>query len=209
MASPRLKDKLQQVRQAAILDAVNRLLASKGFEQMTVDEVAAEVGIAKTSLYRHYASKEALAAAAMARVLEDTLECLDRLALDHPDQPLAALQGLTRWAVGRLLAGQMPSLPSQNSQLRQALADDPHYGRLLGEVAGRMEEWILSAQSRGQLRTDLPPELHLYSLFARACDPVVTVLKASGQYADEQITDWVLRSCFDGLATPVSSFPTH
>ena len=42
-------------------------LAEKGFEQMTVDEVAADVGIAKASLYKHFASKEALAAAAMAR----------------------------------------------------------------------------------------------------------------------------------------------
>jgi len=34
---------------------------------MTVDEVAADVGIAKTSLYKHFESKEELAAAAMVR----------------------------------------------------------------------------------------------------------------------------------------------
>jgi AcrR family transcriptional regulator len=34
--------------------------------------VAAEVGIAKASLYKHFASKEALAAAAMVRVMQVT-----------------------------------------------------------------------------------------------------------------------------------------
>ena len=43
-------------RESAIIETVNRLLAEKGFEAMTVDEVAAEVGIAKASLYKHFSS---------------------------------------------------------------------------------------------------------------------------------------------------------
>ncbi|MBC7610530.1 MAG: TetR family transcriptional regulator, partial [Polaromonas sp.] len=39
-----------QAREDAIVQAVNRLLAEKGFDLMTVDQVAAEVGIAKASL---------------------------------------------------------------------------------------------------------------------------------------------------------------
>lgn len=56
-------------REDAIVQAVNRLLAEEGFELMTVDEVAADVGIAKASLYKHFPSKEDLAAAAMVRVV--------------------------------------------------------------------------------------------------------------------------------------------
>ena len=41
------KQQMLQAREDAIVDAVNRLLAEKGFDLMTVDEVAAEVGIAK------------------------------------------------------------------------------------------------------------------------------------------------------------------
>ncbi len=63
---PKLSFKQQQliVRENAIVDATNNLLAKKGFDLMTMDEVAAEVGIAKASLYKHFPSKEALAAAA-------------------------------------------------------------------------------------------------------------------------------------------------
>ena len=64
---PKLSFKQQQliVRENAIVDATNNLLAKKGFEMMTMDEVAAEVGIAKASLYKHFPSKQALAAAAI------------------------------------------------------------------------------------------------------------------------------------------------
>ncbi len=50
---PKLSFKQQQliVRENAIVDATNNLLAKKGFDLMTMDEVAAEVGIAKASLY--------------------------------------------------------------------------------------------------------------------------------------------------------------
>ena len=41
------KLQMLQAREVAITRAVNRLLAEKGFDAMTVDEVAAEVGIAK------------------------------------------------------------------------------------------------------------------------------------------------------------------
>lgn len=45
-----------------------------------------------------------------------------------------------------------------------------------------------------------PPEVVLYTLFARACDPVLGQLKLTGQYSDEQIIQMLLSTCFDGLA---------
>ena len=38
--------------------------------------------------------------------------------------------------------------------------------------------------------------------FARACDPVLPLLKTSGQYSAEQIQDWLLQTCFSGLSGP-------
>ena len=48
------KQQMLKAREEAIVQAVNRLLAEKGFDAMTVDEVAAQVGIAKASLYKHF-----------------------------------------------------------------------------------------------------------------------------------------------------------
>ncbi|MCA4427950.1 TetR/AcrR family transcriptional regulator, partial [Acinetobacter baumannii] len=79
MNRPRFREQVLQAREEAIVASVNRLLAEKGFDAMTVDEVVADVGIAKASLYKHFTSKEELAAAAMVKVLERALDEVARV----------------------------------------------------------------------------------------------------------------------------------
>jgi AcrR family transcriptional regulator len=189
-----------RVREEAIVDAVNRLLADKGYDQMTVDEVAAEVGIAKASLYKHFASKEALAAAAMVRALQRAQAFLAQLAMDPETTAMQRLKAGVRWTLQMQYDGAMPSLPSENSTLRSVLMADKAYGNLLMEVSEIIGGWIVQAQTDGDIDPDLPAEVVLFTLYARACDPVLPVLKASGQYSREQIFDWLLSTCFGGLA---------
>jgi len=202
MARLSFREQMLRVREDAIVDSVNRLLAEKGFDLMTVDEVAADVGIAKASLYKHFASKEDLAAAAMIRALDRALAQLERLRASQPQpSPLELLKAVARWSMQVQLAGEMPSLPSQNSSLRTSLLHNAAYLHRLTQVSDQLGEWILAAQSDGSLDTALPPELILFTLYARACDPVLTVLRAGGQHSDEQIVEWLLRTCFQGLMT--------
>jgi AcrR family transcriptional regulator len=199
MGKVSFREQVLRAREDAIVSSVNRLLAEKGFDLMTVDEVAADVGIAKASLYKHFTSKEALAAAAMIRVLEQALAFLATLQADTQASPLAQLKAVARWTMQLQLAGEMPSLPSQNSSLRAALMTDKVYLDRLMEVSDRLGTWIRAAQQRGELDASLPPEVALYTLFARACDPVLALLKLAGQYTDEQIIEMLLKTCFEGL----------
>ncbi len=199
MAKTTFKEQIRRVREDAIVSSVNRLLAEKGFDAMTVDEVAADVGIAKASLYKHFESKEALAAAAMVRVLEKALEFMAGLERSPVASPLAQLKAVARWTLQVQLVGEMPSLPAQNSALRGALAAHKVYLDRLMEVSEKLGAWITAAQQSGEISPELPPELVLYTLFARACDPVLGVLKAGGQYSDEQIVELLLTTCFRGL----------
>ncbi len=188
-----------RAREDAIVASVNRLLAEKGFDVMTVDEVAADVGIAKASLYKHFTSKEELAAAAMIGVLDRSLAFLATRAV-HPQIPaIEQLKSVARWTMQVQLAGEMPSLPAQNSALRTALMTNKVYLDRLMEVSDKLGVWITAAQQEGRLSTKLPPEVILYTLFARACDPVLGLLKVSGNYSDEQIIEMLLSTCFDGL----------
>jgi TetR/AcrR family transcriptional regulator, regulator of autoinduction and epiphytic fitness len=201
MSRPSFREQVLRVREDAIVSAVNRLLAEKGFDLMTVDEVAAEVGIAKASLYKHFASKEELAGAAMVRVLNKALAEVERLRNDKAAAPVEQLKAVTGWAMREQLAGQMPSLPSENSTLRAALLSNRTYVDRVIELGDRLGEWITMAQAAGQIDGGLPPELVLYTLYARACDPVIGVLKSTANYTDEEIIELVLKTCFDGLAT--------
>ena len=194
------REQVLRAREDAILVSVNRLLAEKGFDVMTVDEVAADVGIAKASLYKHFTSKEELAAAAMIRVLERALGFIENRRAVTDASAIVQLKAVARWTMQVQLAGEMPSLPSQNSTLRATLVGHRAYLDRLSEVSERLGEWIVKAQSDGDLDATLPPEVVLYTLFARACDPVLSLLKASGQHDDERIIEMLTSTCFNGLS---------
>jgi AcrR family transcriptional regulator len=193
------KEQVLRVREDAIIASVNRLLADKGFDLMTVDEVAADVGIAKASLYKHFPSKEALATAAMVRLMERAQAVVDQQAARADASPYDRLQAITRWALEVQLAGEMPTVPSQNSSLRAELMANRPYLDAIMRVSDVLGGWILQAQADGDIDQRLPPEVVLYTIYARASDPVPAFLKAGGQYTDAQIVDLVLSTCWGGL----------
>jgi TetR/AcrR family transcriptional regulator, regulator of autoinduction and epiphytic fitness len=193
------KQRVLQAREDAIIQSVNRLLADKGFDLMTVDEVAADVGIAKASLYKHFPSKEALAAAAMVRLMERTQAIVDQQAARTDVSACDRLRALTRWALQTQLAGEMPTVPSQNSSLRAELMANRLYLDAILRVSDTLGEWIRQAQADGDIKPELPPELVLYTIYSRACDPVPAFLKAGGAFTDEQIVELVQITCWGGL----------
>jgi TetR/AcrR family transcriptional regulator of autoinduction and epiphytic fitness len=197
---PKKSFKIQMLaaRETAIIQSVNRLLAEKGFDAMTVDEVAAEVGIAKASLYKHFTSKEELACAAMVTAMRKAQEFIQSVPTDAP--PIEQLKSVTRWTMSLKLQGLMPSLPSQNSSLRATLMGSKDYMDGLMEVSDALGNWIEKAQQQGQINPALPAVAVLYTLFARACDPVLEFLKMGEQHTDEQILDMVMSTCFNGLS---------
>ena len=198
------KTQMLEAREQAITASVNRLLSEKGFDAMTVDEVAAEVGIAKASLYKHFSSKEELACAAMVQAMQKAEAFLEELSqTDVTDStacvPLNKLIATTRWTLQLKLAGEMPTLPSHNSTLRATLMASRPYMDGLMKVSEVLGGWIVQAQQDGYINASLPPLAVLYTIYARACDPVVEFLKMSELHTDEEIIDIILSTCFSGL----------
>jgi AcrR family transcriptional regulator len=54
----------------AILDATDRLLARFGYRKMTVEDIAAEAGIGKGTIYLHFTSKEEVVLSHIDRIVE-------------------------------------------------------------------------------------------------------------------------------------------
>ena len=65
---------------SALLDATDRLLARKGYMKMTIDDLAAEVGIGKGSVYLHFSSKEEIVLSHIDRIIERLKSRLDEIA---------------------------------------------------------------------------------------------------------------------------------
>jgi AcrR family transcriptional regulator len=192
------KQRMMLERESLIIETVNHLLATKGYDAMTVDEIADTVGIAKASLYRHFPSKEALGMAALVDIMHKALEIINQL--NATDQTaIDKLKALTQWAMRLKLAQKMPNLPSENSQLRELLIANDDYTNNLVMLSDSIGEWIEQAQAEGRLQSNIPGLAILYTLYARACDPVLGFLRSSQLYDDDEIIAIVTRTCFEGL----------
>ena len=197
--TPKLSFKQQQllVREVAIIDSVHRLLAKKGYDTMTMDDVAAEVGIAKASLYKHFPSKEALAAVAMIALIEKTLVYVRALPVELA--PLEKLRDILKWALETRLQGGLPTLPSDNKFLRESLLNNSRYLSKVLDLNDLLADLIERARTAGAIRADVPVEVALLTIYARSCDPSVDYLKMMGQHSDAQIVEFLLSTCFDGI----------
>lgn len=192
------KQRMMLERESLIIETVNHLLATKGYDAMTVDEIADTVGIAKASLYRHFPSKEALGMAALVDIMHKALEIINQL--NATDQTaIDKLKVLTQWAMRLKLAQKMPNLPSENSQLRELLIANDDYTNNLVMLSDSIGEWIEQAQAEGKLQSNIPGLAILYTLYARACDPVLGFLRSSQLYDDDEIITIVTRTCFEGI----------
>lgn len=202
------KQQMMQAREQAVIDVVYKLLATKGYDSMTVDEVVEEVGIAKASLYRHFPSKEALAVAAMTAAMDRAVKFVDDLIsqdeLENSQKTaLDFIKDTVVWVMSLKLKGEMPNLPSENSVLREQLIKSEAYMFGFMHVSDQLGEWIEQAQADGQLDNSLPAIVILYTLYARACDPVLDFLKMGGLYSENEIIDMVMKTCFNGISTGV------
>lgn len=210
MSAVPYREQMLRVREDAIVAAMNRLLVTKGYDLLTVDEVAAEAGLAKASLYKHFTSKEELAAAAMVRVLDRAIAYVESLKQLAPDAAgVDQLESIVRWTLQVQLAGEMPTLPAGNSRLTASLRANREYMDRLIELSDSLGVWIGQAQTNGNLNASLPPELILYTLFARACDPVLGMIKASGQHTNEQIVEWLVTTTFAGIGLKTRRAPAR
>ncbi|WP_306204173.1 TetR/AcrR family transcriptional regulator [Actinoplanes sp. RD1] len=118
-------------REQALIDAARAVFREKSISQVTIDELAAAAGIARSGFYFYFESKQALLAALVdQRLAESDQETAEWLASDGPDRGalrrgLAA--GLAKWKVdGRWLreAFITPDPGPEVAHIRNRLVDE-------------------------------------------------------------------------------------
>lgn len=192
------KNEAFKLRENAILDATTGILASKGFDLMTMDDVANLIGISKPSLYKHFKSKEDLVGAAMIRLLDGASEQLAQL--DDKLGPSAKLAALLEWALRVRLTGGLPFLPSTSNAVREMLMRNLGYVAKVFKLNSQLEKLVQQGQKIGELNTNLPSDVILYSYYARTCDPAVEYLQRFSKMSEDEIVKNMLAVFFNGVA---------
>lgn len=191
------KDQAFKLRESAILDATTTVLGSKGYDLMTMDDVAGAVGISKPSLYKHFKSKEDLVGEALIRLIDGAIDYLAQQ--DDELTPKDKLAALLEWALRVRLDGGLPFLPSTSAHVREMLMRNLKYVTRVLKLNGQIEKLVLAAQKKGQLDARLPSDVILYSYYARTCDPAVEYLQQFSKMKNDDIVRHMLQVAFAGF----------
>lgn len=191
------KDQAFKLRESAVLDATTQILGDKGYDLMTMDDVANAVGISKPSLYKHFKSKEELTGAALIRLIDGAIDYLKEV--DDHLSPLEKLSMLLEWSLRVRLQGGMPFLPSTNASVRAMLMRNMTYVTRILKLNGQVEKLVVAAQKKGELNPVLPRDVILFNYYSRTCDPAVEYLKLFSKMKDDEIVHYTLQVAFDGL----------
>nr|WP_314899995.1 TetR/AcrR family transcriptional regulator [uncultured Deefgea sp.] len=194
------KDQAFRLRENAILDATTSILGSKGYDLMTMDDVANAVGISKPSLYKHFKSKEDLVGEALIRLIDGAIDFLAQL--DNGLKPIEKLIALLEWALRMRLEGGMPFLPSTSTHVREMLMRNLKYITRVLKLNGQIEKLVLAAQKSGDLNPELPSDVILFSYYSRTCDPAVEYLQKFSKMDNESIITHMLQVALNGLRKP-------
>lgn len=151
---------------AAILEATRASLVDLGWSKLTMGDVAARAGVAKTTLYRRWAGKNELVVDAVA-VLFDELELPDRGSL------AADVQGVV------LQFAALLERPETRTALMAVVAestrDDSLRLRIRDSIVERQKRLVLEGRRRAQRRGELPVETDA-SAAARTADLIFDVI---------------------------------
>jgi AcrR family transcriptional regulator len=130
-APPTLRGRASRAIRAEVGAVAMRLFLQQGFDQTTVDQIAAEAGLSRTSFFRYFGSKEDVV---LGHLEESGHRVLDALVARPADEP--AWQSL-RHAFD-LLVDERNVLPEQGLSLARMLNDTPS---LKSRLLARQLNW--------------------------------------------------------------------
>ena len=108
-----------------ILDTASTLFYEHGVRAVGVDLVVDESGVAKTSLYRHFRTKDDLVVAFLEREDVEFWGQWDEVAARHAGDPAGEIEAHMRWIGKRLARANYRGCPQINVAAEFAQADHP------------------------------------------------------------------------------------
>jgi len=178
------------VSRERVLTTALDLLTESGLGELTIDEVSRRSGVAKTTIYRHWANRSALVIDACSRMTDGQEAPPDtgslagdlRAVLTH----IADLLGTARWS---------SILPS----IVDAAEHDPEFAGLHSRIQRGHAAPLRAALDRAALKGEIPPAADRNAIAAALLGPLFYRRWFSREQIDAEFVEMIIRNALAGL----------
>ncbi len=182
-----------------ILSSARRHFMAHGFKNVTMDELASEMGMSKKTLYAHFPSKSALVKSVLTQKLDEAERELGNVIAEKSDDFVAALHQLTAHL-------QRHSAEAQPIFVRDLSREEPALAEYLIERRGKIVEktfvkLLTCGREAGHVRKDIPIEFLIEILLAVLDTIAVPKHLASHNLSLAQCLNQILSTFLLGVLT--------
>jgi AcrR family transcriptional regulator len=179
-----------------VLDEAERLFRARGYNTVTMRDIASEVGIRQASLYYHFPSKEQLFVAVTERVFERHRIGLQQAIQENGSDLRSQMHVAAEWFLSQppihflsMVHTDMPSLDQENINRLTA-----SFSQAIFEP---LRQTFVQAQERGEIRNTRAEILAGFFLYVMESIPYVATRPDTAP--KELIVNEMISVLFDGL----------
>jgi AcrR family transcriptional regulator len=183
-----------------VLRRAIELFNRQGYDATSINDLAVDLGVSKSALYHHFASKEALLAAALDEALEGLTAAVASAAdATQDDRAHDRLRATIESSVA-ILASHLPAVTlllrvRGNSPLEQSALERRRH------IDDQLATLVERAVAEGDLRDDVPPDLISKLVFGMV-NSLVDWYRPDGPLPPETLAKSVADVLFQGLHSP-------
>lgn len=197
-----LKERQRQEREALILQAAEEVLVEKGYHEMSMDEIAARVGIAKGTVYLHFASKEDLVFALFERDMQKFQELVEA-SIDPASTVRAKMETILHLMFEGLLSKRIRLLYTINnsSELRKIFLEKKGCMReMMEQLTTRVASLLEEGKASGEFDATLATSVMLSAFLSLLSPKSYERLMIDEQLPPGELVKQLGRIYFKGIA---------
>lgn len=160
----RLREQLRQRRTELILETAEEILIKKGYYNASMDEIAAQAGVAKGTLYQHFPTKEDLFLALVEKALARFEQAIQQ-AITSSDNARQKLVCIIHYVYGEYRGEHrhLLQLLRKNGELSQRLRiKKGQSGERIDQVIGQIRRILEEGKAEGLFTTTIATDLMLH-----------------------------------------------
>jgi AcrR family transcriptional regulator len=161
-----LRERRKQLLREEILEAARALLSEKGYVAMSMDELAAQVGISKPTLYSHFTTKDDIVVETAVREMERFLALIESDAGGH--SPLQHLMIVMRKFIQLHAEKDRMEPQSWTPELFQLLCSREEAMSCIRRIDTAITTLVQAGMTAGEIDSRLDPPTVASAFFALA-----------------------------------------